>query len=193
LGQSLWLDKYYPDMLNDGTLKRYIDELPVTGLTSNQTIFGLVFCSEGLQSLASISFQGSCTPASGQSEYECESAQHHKGNFHPASPRKFRPNCGISTAKPTRLNEFFLLKSCLPEDGILFRKEATMPKLTTAKKKAEPKSEFGLPEPRKYPMPDAAHARNAKARASQEEHAGNLSATEKKKIDSKADKVLKKK
>ena len=47
-----------------------------------------------------------------------------------------------------------------------------MAKLTTAKKNAEPKSDFGLPEERKYPMPDAAHARNAKARASQEENAG---------------------
>jgi len=68
-----------------------------------------------------------------------------------------------------------------------------MAELTTAKKKAEPKSDFGLPEERKYPMPDAAHARNAKARASQAEHAGNLSAADKKKVDNKADSVLKKK
>jgi hypothetical protein len=68
-----------------------------------------------------------------------------------------------------------------------------MAKLTTSKKKAEPKSEFGLPEERKYPMPDAAHARNAKARASQMEHAGKLSASDKKKINTKADKVSKKK
>jgi hypothetical protein len=67
-----------------------------------------------------------------------------------------------------------------------------MAELTTAKKKAEPKSDFGLPEERKYPMPDATHARNAKARASQAEHAGNLSATDKKKVDTKAEKVLKK-
>jgi hypothetical protein len=66
-------------------------------------------------------------------------------------------------------------------------------KLTTAKKNAEPKSDFGLPEKRKYPMPDAAHARNAKARASQAEHAGKLSAADKKKVDGKADKILKKK
>ncbi len=63
-------------------------------------------------------------------------------------------------------------------------------RLTTAKKKAEPKSDFGLPERRKYPMPDAAHAKNAKARASQQEHRGTLSAGDKKKIDAKADKVL---
>jgi transaldolase len=38
-GQSLWLDNITRDMLDDGTLKRYIDELSVTGLTSNPTIF----------------------------------------------------------------------------------------------------------------------------------------------------------
>ena len=39
LGQSLWLDNITRDLLNRGTLKRYIDELSVTGLTSNPTIF----------------------------------------------------------------------------------------------------------------------------------------------------------
>jgi transaldolase len=39
LGQSLWLDNITRDILEDGTLKRYIDELSVTGLTSNPTIF----------------------------------------------------------------------------------------------------------------------------------------------------------
>src|SRR5262245_138941 len=39
LGQSLWLDNVSRDMLDSGTLKRYIDELSVTGLTSNPTIF----------------------------------------------------------------------------------------------------------------------------------------------------------
>ena len=68
-----------------------------------------------------------------------------------------------------------------------------MAKLTTSKKRAEPKSDFGLPEERKYPMPDAAHARNAKARAAQMEHQGKLSGADKKKIDVKADRVLKKK
>jgi hypothetical protein len=51
-------------------------------------------------------------------------------------------------------------------------------------------SQFGLPEERKYPMPDKAHARNAKARASQQLHDGNLTKSEKTKIDRKADKVL---
>ena len=39
LGQSIWLDNITRDLLNDGTLKRYIEELSVTGLTSNPTIF----------------------------------------------------------------------------------------------------------------------------------------------------------
>jgi hypothetical protein len=70
--------------------------------------------------------------------------------------------------------------------------ETTMAKLTTAKKNSEPSKEFGLPEQRKYPMPDASHARNAKARASQMEHQGKLSSADKKKIDTKADKILNK-
>src|SRR5208283_3885001 len=39
LGQSLWLDNITRDLLDSGTLKRYIDELSITGLTSNPTIF----------------------------------------------------------------------------------------------------------------------------------------------------------
>jgi transaldolase len=39
LGQSIWLDNITRDILDNGTLKRYIDELSVTGLTSNPTIF----------------------------------------------------------------------------------------------------------------------------------------------------------
>ena len=39
LGQSIWLDNITRDLLTRGTLKRYIDELSVTGLTSNPTIF----------------------------------------------------------------------------------------------------------------------------------------------------------
>src|SRR6516225_9502995 len=41
LGQSLWLDNITRDILDNGALKRYIDELSVTGLTSNPTIFDL--------------------------------------------------------------------------------------------------------------------------------------------------------
>jgi transaldolase len=39
LGQSLWLDNITRDLLDDGTLERYVDELCITGLTSNPTIF----------------------------------------------------------------------------------------------------------------------------------------------------------
>lgn len=54
------------------------------------------------------------------------------------------------------------------------------------------KGKTGLPDGR-YPMPDAAHAANAKARASQQLSAGNLTASQKAKIDAKANKILKKK
>ena len=39
LGQSLWLDNITRDLLESGTLARYISEMSVTGLTSNPTIF----------------------------------------------------------------------------------------------------------------------------------------------------------
>jgi len=55
-----------------------------------------------------------------------------------------------------------------------------------------PESKFGLPDERKYTMPDKSHARNAKARASQAQNAGRITAAEEKKIDRKADKVLNK-
>ncbi len=39
LGQSIWLDNITRDLLDDGTLERYIRDLSVTGLTSNPSIF----------------------------------------------------------------------------------------------------------------------------------------------------------
>jgi hypothetical protein len=51
-------------------------------------------------------------------------------------------------------------------------------------------STFGLPEERKYPMPDESHARNAKARAAQQLRRGNLSKSDEQKIDRKADRIL---
>ena len=39
LGQSLWLDNITRDLLDSGTLRKYIEELSITGLTSNPTIF----------------------------------------------------------------------------------------------------------------------------------------------------------
>jgi hypothetical protein len=55
---------------------------------------------------------------------------------------------------------------------------------------ALPPAKFGEPEVRKYPMPDRAHAANAKARATQQVKKGNLSASEAAKITAKADRVL---
>ena len=63
-----------------------------------------------------------------------------------------------------------------------------------------PSKDFGLPEKARtkdqkkesgnYPMPDKAHARNAKARAAQQRKAGNLTKAEQERIDRKADKKL---
>ncbi len=53
-----------------------------------------------------------------------------------------------------------------------------------------PKSDFGLPGKRAYPMEDRAHAANAKARATQQEEKGNLSPAQKAAIFAKANKKL---
>lgn len=66
-----------------------------------------------------------------------------------------------------------------------------MTKLTTKARSNLPKSEFGLPGTKKYPMPDKAHAANAKARATQQVAKGNLSPSAKSRIDAKANKILK--
>jgi hypothetical protein len=73
--------------------------------------------------------------------------------------------------------------------------------LSTRKREKLPAKEFGLPEKARtkddkkqsgnYPMPDKAHARNAKARAAQQRKAGNLTKAEEERIDRKADKKLK--
>ena len=68
--------------------------------------------------------------------------------------------------------------------------EDIMTELSTTDRNALADKDFGLPHKRSYPMPDANHARNAKARASEEFHKGNLSAAEKAQIDSKADDIL---
>ena len=67
-----------------------------------------------------------------------------------------------------------------------------MAKLNAEKRKKIPKSEFGEPGKRKYPMPDKSHAANAKARATQMWTAGKLSSSSREKIFAKANSVLKK-
>lgn len=64
-----------------------------------------------------------------------------------------------------------------------------MAALTTKARKSLPKQDFAGPD-KSYPVPDRAHAANAKARASQAENAGRMSGSEKAKIDRKADAVL---
>ena len=65
-----------------------------------------------------------------------------------------------------------------------------MATLTEKKRDNMADSKFGLPDEHKYPMPDKSHAANAKARATQQKKAGNLTAAEKAKIDRKADRIL---
>lgn len=60
-----------------------------------------------------------------------------------------------------------------------------------AKKRSSLSSQtFGLPAQRKYPMPDKSHAANAKARATQQVAAGNLTPAQKAEIDAKANQKL---
>ncbi len=64
-----------------------------------------------------------------------------------------------------------------------------MAKLTAKARKAIPTSQFAGPD-RSYPVPDKSHAANAKARATQQVEAGNLSPATAAKIKAKANKVL---
>lgn len=66
-----------------------------------------------------------------------------------------------------------------------------MAKLTTKQRAHLPLSTFGLPGKRAYPMPDKAHAKNAKARASEMAKKGKLSKSAEAKIDAKANRKLK--
>ena len=75
-----------------------------------------------------------------------------------------------------------------------------MPELSARKRASMPSKDFGLPEKARttkqkkesgnYPMPDKAHARNAKARAEQQYERGNLTKEELERVDRKADRKL---
>ncbi|MET0146503.1 MAG: hypothetical protein ABW122_02290 [Ilumatobacteraceae bacterium] len=75
-----------------------------------------------------------------------------------------------------------------------------MADLSAKRRENLPAKDFGLPEKARtkedkkdsgnYPMPDKAHARNAKSRAAQQRRAGNLTKSEEERIDRKADKKL---
>lgn len=65
-----------------------------------------------------------------------------------------------------------------------------MAKLDAKERKALPKSSFGEPGKRKFPMSDKSHAANAKARASEAVNKGRMSKSTEKSIDAKANRVL---
>lgn len=65
-----------------------------------------------------------------------------------------------------------------------------MADLSSKQRKALPASKFGEPKERKYPMPDASHAKNAKSRASEMANKGKLSGAAERSIDKKADAVI---
>lgn len=65
-----------------------------------------------------------------------------------------------------------------------------MSKLLTRIRNSMPAREFALPEERKYPIENRAHAANAKARATQEYNKGNISKATEERIDCAADKKL---
>ncbi len=67
---------------------------------------------------------------------------------------------------------------------------ASVAPLTSAQRRRLPSNVYALPAQRKYPVPDKAHARNAKARASEEYRKGNLSKSEYDRINRRADLML---
>lgn len=64
--------------------------------------------------------------------------------------------------------------------------------ITAAKRRALPKSKFGLPGSRRYPVDTKKRAANAKARATQMYRKGKLSASSRAKINAAANRTLKK-
>jgi hypothetical protein len=68
-----------------------------------------------------------------------------------------------------------------------------MAKLTSKARNSLPTNAFALPAQRKYPVQDASHAANAKARAQQQFNKGAISQGTLSKIDAKANKALKRK
>ena len=73
-----------------------------------------------------------------------------------------------------------------------YSKEVVVAELNANKRNKLPAKDFAEPDKRAYPIEDKAHARNAKARASQAVKAGRMSKDDAGRIDRKADAVLKK-
>jgi hypothetical protein len=100
------------------------------------------------------------------------------------APRRF-PSSAAHSSRAARVEPCELR-------GVFDVKERTMAKLSESDRDKLPASKFAEPKKRAYPIEDAAHARNAKARASQAVKAGRMSEAEESKIDKKADAVIKK-
>jgi len=77
-----------------------------------------------------------------------------------------------------------------PNNAKVAFKGKPMAKLDAAERNALPKKDFAMPGERKYPVPDASHAANAKSRASQMLKRGLISDKQHAQIVAKANKVL---
>ena len=91
LGQSLWLDNITRNLLTNGTLRRYIDELSVSGLTSNPTIFN-----HAVKNSTAYDTAISAKIKEGKSEKICSSNWHRR--YHPSRrpvPADLRRTCGV--------------------------------------------------------------------------------------------------
>jgi transaldolase len=68
MGQSLWLDNITRGLLNSGTLARYIEQLSVTGLTSNPTIFD--------HAAPEVGYGGTCIAPGGDRSFTIDNRTH---------------------------------------------------------------------------------------------------------------------
>lgn len=106
------------------------------------------------------------------------------------TPVSADPSIGMASAvskpiRPCRTNRHFMAIMFLAGTAGI-----KMAKLDAKDRRDMPKSEFGLPGKRAYPMPDKSHASNAKARASEMVNKGKMSKSTEEKIDAKADRKL---
>jgi hypothetical protein len=118
------------------------------------------------------------------------------GGFRPTAPQAPQPTAPIARPNLPFVGSMkkggLIRKTGLyhMHEGELVAPASKVGTLTAAKRKAVPTSEFGLPGSRKYPMPDKSHAANAKARATQQVRAGNLSSSSASQIRAKANRIL---
>jgi hypothetical protein len=97
----------------------------------------------------------------------------------------------LSSASPLSGAQQDKMKAELHADPALgHKRKGESMKLNAAARKAIPTAKFGLPGSRKYPMPDRAHAANARARATQQVNKGALSPASAARIRAKANRIL---